>query len=129
MNSRPQTKAAFSLLEVMIALAIFFMAMFAILGLISNSLRGVRSLQQTTISQSTLAAQLSLTNALAEGRANGDFGDLYRDYRWTSETTEAGTNGLFQVDFAIYKSGGKGGVESAMSILLFRPASQRRLGR
>jgi hypothetical protein len=38
---------AFTLLEVMIAGALFFMAVFAILGLVATTLRNARALQQT----------------------------------------------------------------------------------
>ncbi|HEX7470185.1 MAG TPA: prepilin-type N-terminal cleavage/methylation domain-containing protein [Verrucomicrobiae bacterium] len=129
MKSRPQTNAAFTLLEVMIAVMIFFMCMFTILALVSSSLSRARALQQATVNPGTLAAQLSLTNSISEGQASGDFGELYPDFRWTSETTEAGTNGLFQVDFVIYRNGGKGAPESQLSILLFRPNSKKGLGR
>ena len=45
---------AFSLLEVMIAIAIFFVAAFAILGLISTSLQNVRRLQRPTVDASQI---------------------------------------------------------------------------
>ena len=41
-------RRAFTLLEVMIAVAIFFVSAFAILGLISSSLANVRRLQRPT---------------------------------------------------------------------------------
>jgi len=47
-----------SLLEVMIALGIFFMAMFAILSLVSNTLRNAHALQETDIDAGSLASQL-----------------------------------------------------------------------
>ena len=53
-------RAAFTLVEVMVALGIFFMAMFTILGLVSNSLRNARALQRKTVGCGMVAAQLSL---------------------------------------------------------------------
>ena len=125
--------AAFTLLEVVIALGIFFIAMFAILDLTSQALRGARALRQTTVTASTLAAELCLTNKLEEGGDSGDFGDIYPGYTWTREIylwPQAPTNGMFQVDFTVYAhSRRKSHVESKMSILLFRPDStQRRSG-
>src|SRR5689334_18596540 len=73
-------ESAFTLLEVMIAMGIFFMAVFTILALVSSSLRNARALQETEVDPSMLAAQLSLTNRLVEGEQSGDFGDFYRDY-------------------------------------------------
>lgn len=124
-----KNQSAFTLLEVMIAVAIFFMAMFAILSLVSGSLAGVRTLQKTSVNPGSLAAELSLTNALSEGSDSGDFIDISKDlqdFRWKSETTAAGTNGLFQVHFEISKSGSQRASESEMDILLFRPNSVRR---
>ena len=120
-DSRRRTPA-FTLVEVMIALGIFFMAMFAILGLVSSSLRNARALQRKTVDAGMVAAELSLTNKLTEGLEAGDFGDMYRDFDWQRDVYEAGTNGLFQVDMIVQRRSG-GAVESKLSILLFRPES------
>jgi hypothetical protein len=69
-------RKAFSLLEVMIASAIFFMAVFAILGLVSSSLNNLRRLQRPLVDASVLASELSLTNKLTEGTDSGNLGDL-----------------------------------------------------
>jgi len=114
--------AAFTLVEVMVALGIFFMAMFAILGLVSNSIRNARALQRKTVDAGMVAAELSLTNKLTEGLETGDFGDLYPEFEWTRDIYEVQTNGLFQVDMIVQRQAG-GTVESQMSILLFRPES------
>jgi hypothetical protein len=113
---------AFTLIEVMIALGIFFVAMFAILGLVSNSLRNARALQRKTVDCGMVAAELSLTNKLTEGLETGDFGDLYPDFEWTRDIYEVETNHLYQVDMIVQRRSG-GVVESKMSILLFRPES------
>ena len=115
-------RAAFTLVEVMVALGIFFMAMFTILGLVSNSLRNARALQRKTVDCGMVAAQLSLTNKLTEGLVTDDFGDMYPDFEWTRDIYEAETNGIFQVDMIVQRKAG-GAVESKMSILLYRPDS------
>jgi prepilin-type N-terminal cleavage/methylation domain-containing protein len=120
-QSSPQR--AFTLLEVMIAMAIFFVALFAILDLTSRSLKAARGLEPFHVDASSVAAQLSLTNRLTEGIETGNFGDLYPDYSWSQEITEVGTNGLFQVDFTIVKSGGKETAVTTTSVLLYRPLS------
>jgi type II secretory pathway pseudopilin PulG len=117
-------RSAFSLVEVMIALAIFFMCVFTILGLISTVLRNARLLQNKKgVDAGLVAAQLCLTNKLTEEVESGDFGDMYPDYDWTRDTYEVGTNGLFQVDIIVQRHSGSRPVESKMSILLFRPES------
>jgi Tfp pilus assembly protein PilV len=121
---------AFSLLEVMIASGIFFMAVFTILALTSQSLRNARLLQNIQVDCSMLAAELSVTNRLSEGGDSGNFGDSYRDYEWSREILEVGTNGLFQVDFRVVHKPTRR--ESAMSVLFYRPESQTggaRIGR
>lgn len=114
---------AFTLVEVMVALLIFFMAVFTILGLLSNTLRNARSLQRKTVDAGMVAAQISLTNRIVEQLEEGDFGEIYPDHYWTSDAYEVGTNGLFQVDMIVQRRGGNNPVESKMSILLFRPES------
>jgi hypothetical protein len=115
---------AFTLLEVMIASGILFLCLFAILQLLSTSLRGARILQRTTVDAGMLAAELSLTNKLSEGTESGDFGRLYPDYHWTRDIREASTNGLFEVDFTVYRRGVQT-PESHLNFLLFKPESTR----
>ena len=115
-------RTAFTLIEVMIALMIFFAAVFTILGVVSNALRNARVLQRKTVDAAMVAAQISLTNRLSEVLETGDFEDAYPDFEWTSDTYEVGTNGLFQVDMIVQRKSG-GAVESKMSILLYRPES------
>ena len=116
-------------MEVMIALTIFFMAIFTILQLTSQNLHNARILQRLPPDLNSLAAELSLTNNLVEGEESGDFGDLYPDFRWRRETYLYGTNGLFQVDFTVFWSIDSRPKESRMSILLYRPDSSIRGGR
>lgn len=119
---RTRSRTAFTLVEVMIALGIFFMAMFAILGLVATSLRSARALQRQPVDAGMVAAEISLTNKLTEGLETGDFGDVHRGYEWSRDIYEVGTNGLFQVDMIVQRRS-DGAVESKLSILLFRPES------
>ena len=115
---------AFSLLEVMIALTIFFLAIFTILGSVSRSLGAARSLQQKFPDISALVADLMLTNKVEEGTGGGDFGDLFPGYTWTGYTNQIGTNGFFQIDFVIQSRRGRQLVEWTNSIYLWRPESK-----
>jgi hypothetical protein len=120
-------RAAFSLLEVMVACGIFFMAVFAILAMISGVLRNARSLRRVDLDAGMVAAQISNTNKLFEGAASGDFGNVYRDYSWETETFEVATNGLWQVDIVVRRRGLQKPVD-VMSIWLYRPESQSGFG-
>ena len=117
------SRSAFTLLEVMIALGIFFMAMFAILSLVSNTLRNARALQETTVDAGSLAAELMLTNKLYEGSYNGDFGKVYPDCSWDRDDMLI-TNGLWQCDFVVHQRTAHRQVETKMSIFVFSPDSQ-----
>ena len=119
-------RRAFTLLEVMIAVGIFFMATFAILGLISTSLGNARRLQKPLVDASVLASQLCLTNKLVEGTVTGNLGNVlgkdYREYNYIIDTTEVQTNHLYEVDFVIENAGNRQ-VLSQVNTLLYRPAS------
>jgi Tfp pilus assembly protein PilV len=117
---------AFTLLEVLIAMFIFFMAIFAILDLVAQNLRSARRIQPDSIDASSLAAELMLTNRLEEGSVTGDFGEMYPGYSWARDIYLVSTNGLFQVDFTVFRSGPS--EESKMSIFLYRPESKIRPG-
>lgn len=73
------TVAAFTLLEVMIAVAIFFMATFAILNLVGSSVRAARSLEPFSLDASSVVAELSLTNRLEEGEIPRDIIKHFED--------------------------------------------------
>ena len=127
---RRERASAFTLLEVIVASAIFFMVAFAIMEMVMTSLAAARAIQQRSPDAGILAASLTLTNQLVEGADSGDFEDLYPGlypgYSWTREVNEVGSNSLFQVDFTIYATSAKkrGASDIRMSILLFRPGSK-----
>ena len=121
---------AFSLLEVMIAVAIFFMCIFSILGLVSRSLRQARALQPIQVDARAAIAFLSLTNRLEEGILPPEvvmaFEKENPGFTVAGQIYEVATNGLFRIDFTV--GGASGGerkiaVTSDSSILLFRPLS------
>lgn len=116
--------SAFTLLEVMIAAAIFFMGMFALLGVLSNGLHAASLLQKNAPTAGMAVADLTLTNKLEEKTETGDFGPVYTDYRWERRIQEFMTNGLFQVDVTVYR---EDKVFSTMSILLFKPDSTKKM--
>jgi len=120
----PKQDPAFTLIEVMLAVALFFMAAFGILALVSQNLRTARMLQNSHLSAAMIASQLSLTNKLEEGLASGTFDELvpglHPDFSWTSETSMVSSNGLFQIDLVVLKGGNE---ESSMSIMLYKPDS------
>jgi len=113
----------FSLAEVMVAVGIFFMAIFAILSLVSGSLRNARRLRRLQVDAGMVAAQLLIkTNRFSEGSQSGDFGDVYADYHWEYDCSQVETNGLMQFDISVFRRGVHDPVDK-MSILIFSPDS------
>jgi hypothetical protein len=119
--------AAFSLLEVMVAMAIFFSAAFVILTLVSGGVANVHRLQRPQVDAGAVASIYSLTNKVLEGTENGDLGDMlgdqYRGYSYESTSVEVESNKLFRVDFTIYSPAPGHPVYSQISSLFFRPES------
>jgi Tfp pilus assembly protein PilV len=123
---------AFSLLEVMIAMAIFFVAIVSILDLVSQGLSSARRLQFSHVDASTVAAALSLTNRLEEGGLPSDivaqFEELNPGFSCAGNIFEVSSNGLFQVDLEVRGVRDKKVVGSTMSIMLYRAGSARSVG-
>jgi hypothetical protein len=115
---------SFTLLEVMIAMALFFMAVFAILNVVSQGLRAARSFQREWPDVGLLTAELMLTNRLEEGIEEGDFGEFHPNFQWRREIVEIATNGLFQVNFSIHGAVDGRHLESTVNLFLWRPDSQ-----
>lgn len=106
----------------MIACAIFFMAVFAILGMVFNALRNARGLRRMQVDAGMIAAEVTKTNRLSEGTDSGDFGNLYPDYSWETHTFEVESNGLWQADIALRRRGNPKPVDT-MQIWIFSPES------
>ncbi len=81
---------AFTLLEVMIAIAIFFVASFAILDLVSASLANVRRLQRPSVDAGPVLARYAATNSLVEGTYSGTL-DAFREMNVSIEVTSPTT--------------------------------------
>lgn len=139
----PQRRAGFTLLEVMIAMAIFFMAIFAILGLVSQNLQIARSLSLGEIDISAVAVELSLqtlTNReMNEGFVSGDFGETFPGATWGANLYLVSSNagglasrssggGLYQADITITWSQNQLVKERQTSLLLYRPNLGNRMG-
>jgi type II secretory pathway pseudopilin PulG len=119
----PAWMRAFTLLEVMIAMAIFFVAIFSILQLVSQNLRAARVLNQNVPDAGMLAAELSLTNRVEEGTESGDFGEAFPGFTWSRDTVlhPFDTNGVFfEVSWMVFRDGQ---LNSTLSTLMYKPQS------
>lgn len=124
-----KSRRAFTLMEVMIAVAILFMCLFAVMALLSSSLRSARLLQQhQTVDTGTIAGmiyvQLSNTNQVSEGDLRVDLEDLYPNYRCDARIAEDATNGLCRIDFEVYRQS-DGDSQLKSSFLMYLPNFKR----
>jgi len=111
----------FTLLEVLVAVAILAIAMVAILK------ANVQSLDTLTKSRETSTASLLAASKLAEIEAagvvnwndlRGDFGEDYPDYIWEVETSSTEVEGLVRVVVVVQRSGAASGGEVRIEELL-----------
>lgn len=123
-----RNERAFTLLEVMVACAIFFMVAFAVLQMVTQSLVAAKALQQRDPDPGIILAALSLTNAFEEGSMSGNYEDIapgmYPGHRWEAFISEIGTNGLFQVDVLTFNEKKRSQNPLAVSGQFFRPQSK-----
>jgi len=105
----PLRRRAFTLLEVMIAVGILFMCLFAVMALLTNSLASARKLQQhRDIDTGSIAGliyvELVNTNSLSEGPVDVDLEEMFPGSKCHADLTQVGTNGLCQVDFDVERN-------------------------
>jgi hypothetical protein len=127
-RSRSTLASAFTLLEVIVACAIFFLVGFAILEMVTRALVAAKSLQNRDPDPGLVAAALSLTNKLEEDCLSGSFEDiapgLYPGWRYEWCPEEVHSNGMFRVGVIVYNDGAKRRAgPQTLEILLYRPGS------
>jgi hypothetical protein len=120
-------RRAFSLLEVMIAVGIFFVGAFSILTLVSESLANAQRLKHPLVDASAILSQLSLTNQFIEGPYSGNLGDIlgkdYAEFNWEGQINEVRSNHLYSADFFIFNIKNRHDPVAQTSALFFRPQS------
>ena len=126
---RRSGRAAFTLIEVMIAMAIFFMAVFAILELVATNLRNARLLETPRVDCGLVMADLVQTNQLEEGNMEVDFEKVFPGYRCEQDVVAADdviplgdTNGLFHVWYVLRHPDGT--IETNLQALIWAPNSK-----
>jgi Tfp pilus assembly protein PilV len=108
-NTHRKDREAFTLLEVMIAVGVLFMCLFAVLALLTNSLASARKLQQhRDIDTSSIAGmiyvQLINTNTVNEGAVEVNLEEMFPGSKCRADLTQVGSNGLCQVDFEVERN-------------------------
>ena len=99
--------AGFSLVEVIVAVAILSIALVGLAHGISTALGSSKEAEwQTTASMyaAGLIENLRAEGGMVDGQTEGDCGAELPAYRWTESITPAGVDGLHQVDVSILNS-------------------------
>jgi hypothetical protein len=111
-NHSKNPLAGFSLLEVMIAMAVFFIVVFAILGVVVQSLGAARALQQQHADCGMVAQMWWMSNTVEPGYYSGDFEGLVPGYTWEADIPAdlpMHSNGLYLINIRVTKSDAKRG--------------------
>ena len=125
---RKHSRSGFTLLEVMIAVGVLFMCLFAVLALTTNSLRSARKIQQRRDLDAGsfvgyFYVQLVNTNRIDEGPADIDLGDAFPGYKTALDCELAGTNGLWDIEYRVAEPTKQAEVHG--HFLLYNPNSQK----
>jgi hypothetical protein len=128
LHLRKRSQAGFTLLEVMIAVGILFMCLFAVLALTANSLASARKIQQhRDLDAGSFVGffyvQLANTNRIDEGPADIDLGDSFPGFKTALDCEKAGTNGLWDIEYDVAEPTRHAEVHG--HFLLYNPNSQQ----
>lgn len=116
--------AGFTLLEVIIALAIFFTAVVAVLELTSQNLRLAQTLLLKRPDIAALASTTMLDKELQEGFEEPEdlnFQEMFPGCRWDRDVVSVSSNGLYKVVINLFEPTGGDEIQSTTSFLMFRP--------
>ena len=126
---------AFTLLEVILACALFFMFAFAVLQLVTRGLNAARAIQVHDPDAALILGPFSTNKTFEVGSQSGDFEELYPGvypgYIWTMDVSQpfGETNPLYQVTVVVTGNVGKRrATESIMSVLMYGADSNIRPG-
>jgi prepilin-type N-terminal cleavage/methylation domain-containing protein len=121
-------KSAFTLMEVMIAIAVFCIGCFAILGLVASVMKDARLLDKPMVDAGVVANEIAQTNQLVEiNGVSGDLseflGDSYKGYDYVYGIAEVGSNHLYQAEIYVTSDAPGKPVLSKLDVRFYRPLS------
>ena len=116
-------ESGFTLLEMMVALAIFALAALALMKLQSYSLRSAADVRTQALAQMTLqnlvAETLSDPAPLAAGRTSGSVDNGGRSWSFVRQVEESAVPSVMRIDYALQASDGGQG---RAALIVTRPA-------
>lgn len=119
---RPSSEHGFTLIEMLVALAIFSLAALALLRLQGATLSNSAALQDQAIGQIVArnVAVETITDPVAPsiGLSDGTEVNATREWRWTRRTSPAGQRDLQRVEIAVMNDAGR----VVAGLIVFRTA-------
>ena len=106
-----RNERGFTLIEILVALAVFSLAALALIRLESASVRGVRVLDQTMVAN--MVARNAALDAVTQARApaTGASGGVElnggRSWRWTRQVTATGDPRIVRIDVSVADQSGQ----------------------
>lgn len=107
----PPARNGFTLIEIMVALAVFSLAVLALLRLESATIRGARVLDDSLIGG--IVARNVANDAVTEarspvaGRTSGSEVDAGRTWNWERQVTPTGNASIVRIDVAVSNRAGQ----------------------
>jgi general secretion pathway protein I len=114
--------SGFTLLEVMVTVAILAIALVAILKANLQSLDSLAEIRERTTASMLAASKLAEVEAAGPAlwiEFQGDFGEDYAGYSWQVETTPTELDGLIRVTVIVGRDGTAPGVETRIEEILY----------
>jgi general secretion pathway protein I len=115
----------FTLVEVLVALAIVAIGMAAVLGAITSSANTVYYLRDKTLAEwvalnqiATVRLQLTPPQLPAEGNTTGDMEYAGRNWHWRQEVTQTQIKGMERIDVKVRPAEVKGGEDDSWYVTM-----------
>lgn len=114
-----KSRSGFTLLEVLVALAVFGLMAVALLHLTGENTRSAQRVQARVlggiVADNLVVRALALPNPPAFGRTDGAVSNVGRDWRWEQDVTRTDDPGIVRIDVRVFDVDGQ-----AATLTVFR---------
>jgi len=132
MMTRGKRQSGFTLIEMVVAVSVFVVAVFAILQLVATNLNVVKSISEQNrkpdisdlAMQTMVDAQMGILEEGLEDVLDEEFEQMFPDWRWARDVFLVGTNGLYRV--RIYLEHTEEDTLKTLNMLVYQPTDAAR---